>query len=52
MKSNDIRAAETTCFHGGRDVYGLQAIGAVKVCGRSDCLRAALDSVACRANAA
>jgi hypothetical protein len=30
------------CFHCGRDVYGLQTIGERRVCGRSDCLRAAL----------
>lgn len=33
------------CFHCGRAVYGLQTIGGRRVCGRADCLRAALASV-------
>jgi hypothetical protein len=51
-KPNDVRTVGTICFHCRRDVYGLQAIGAVRVCGRSDCLLAALDTLARRANAA
>jgi hypothetical protein len=38
-------AAKSTAdryFHCGRDLYGLQTLGAVSVCGRSDCLAAAL----------
>lgn len=30
------------CFHCCRALYGLQTIGARRVCGRSDCLQAAL----------
>jgi hypothetical protein len=34
--------ATNSCFHCGRDVYGLLTIGAMRACGRSDCLGAAL----------
>jgi hypothetical protein len=40
------QSAADHCFHCGRNLYGVQTIGALRVCGRSDCLAAALATAA------